>query len=215
MPDQNSVNQRLDNPTFSGVIQGDIRFSNLNGILDDSENEVLLFQKETDAVNQSVLKNAATGNSPSLVAAGTDTDIDYIIKGKGTGNVLLGNAGLKFPNADGTAGQVLETNGIGGLSFVDVAPVLTPILTLTAAATITIADRFVIADASGGAFTITLPTAVGNAGKEFAIKRINTGGKVTIDADGTELIDDDLDFDLTVKNQAVTIVSNNVKWFII
>jgi len=39
----------------------------------------------------------------------------------GTGkNVILD--GIKYPNADGTAGQILSTNGTGSLSFINPAP---------------------------------------------------------------------------------------------
>ena len=39
------------------------------------------------------------------------------LKGKGTGVVQLGDGELSFPDADGSANQVLKTNGSGALSF--------------------------------------------------------------------------------------------------
>jgi len=41
------------------------------------------------------------------------------LTGSGTGKVVLGDGSLVLPDADGTAGQLLQTNGSGTLSFVD------------------------------------------------------------------------------------------------
>lgn len=41
------------------------------------------------------------------------------ITGNGTGKVVLGDGNLVLPDADGTSGQLLQTNGSGTLSFVD------------------------------------------------------------------------------------------------
>lgn len=67
--------------------------------------------------------------------------------------------------------------GLGGLSA--------SVVTKTDAYDIADADSTVFADASGGAFTLTLPTAVGRTGRLFLIKRVNSGANaVTIDSDG-------------------------------
>ena len=42
------------------------------------------------------------------------------LTGAGTGKVLLGDGALSFPDADGSANQVIETNASGALSFVPV-----------------------------------------------------------------------------------------------
>ena len=49
------------------------------------------------------------------------TDSDITIKGRGTGKVSLGDGELLFPDADGTANQVIKTDGSGALSFVSAA----------------------------------------------------------------------------------------------
>jgi hypothetical protein len=43
------------------------------------------------------------------------------LTGSGTGKVVLGDGGLVLPDADGTSGQFLQTNGSGTLSFASVA----------------------------------------------------------------------------------------------
>lgn len=60
-----------------------------HGILDDSENQLLLFTKVASAVNYVDLSNAATGDSPKIEAVGDDTNINLLLEGKGTGVVEL------------------------------------------------------------------------------------------------------------------------------
>lgn len=68
-------------------------------------------------VNGITFRTAATGTDVAIVAHGSDTDIDILVQGKGTGKVALGALPLLFPNADGTADDVLTTDGAGNLVF--------------------------------------------------------------------------------------------------
>ena len=65
--------------------------------------------------------------------------------------------------------------------------------------------------------TLTLPTAVGNEGKTFYVVKIDgtSGISVTIEADGSETIDGELNIDLDRQYQSVRIVSDNANWFVI
>jgi hypothetical protein len=54
-----------------------------------------------------------------LVQAATGTNTALTLKGKGTGVVKLGDGELSFPDSDGSANQVLQTDGSGTLSFTD------------------------------------------------------------------------------------------------
>lgn len=71
-----------------------IDFDDNTGIRDDSGNEQLIFQKTASAVNHLEVTNAATGNSPSISAAGADTNIDVNIIPKGTGVVNFGTGAV-------------------------------------------------------------------------------------------------------------------------
>jgi hypothetical protein len=81
-----------------------IQFDDAHGIHDDSDNEQLVFQKTASAVNHVEVTNAATGNDPSIAAAGDDTNIDLSLSGKGSGKVLLGLSGSAVQKADGNGG---------------------------------------------------------------------------------------------------------------
>lgn len=65
---------------------------NTQDIEDANSNELLGFTTTGSAVNQIDIANAATGNGPTLAAAGGDTNIDININGKGTG-LARANAG--------------------------------------------------------------------------------------------------------------------------
>jgi hypothetical protein len=87
----------------------------IDEINDNNGNEEIIFTTTTSAVNELTIANAATGNAPEIAATGDDTDIDLKLTPKGAGNLVLD--GIEFPNADGSASQVLQTNGSGVLSF--------------------------------------------------------------------------------------------------
>jgi hypothetical protein len=68
----------------------------------------------------------------------------------------------------------------------------------------------------GGSVQVNLPTAIGNQGKEYYIKRVDTGSSysVVIDGYGSETIDGALSKTLTNNYEAVLIISNNSNWFV-
>lgn len=72
-------------------------------ILDSSGNSYISFSKAAVAVNQLTVGNAATGNSPTISATGTDANIPLTIVGKGSGSVNI------------RASNGLDTNVAGSL----------------------------------------------------------------------------------------------------
>jgi len=84
----------------------DILFDDAKGIRDDSDNEQLIFQKNTTAVNYFEMTNAATGNNPALSVAGDDTNVGLNIATKGSGSVSVAAnvsvTGNLIPGADDT-----------------------------------------------------------------------------------------------------------------
>ena len=77
-------------------------------------------------------------------------------------------------------------------------------------------DYLIIADATGGAITMTLPPAALVPGRIYAFKRINSGAnQVIVDGYAAETIDGNLTHTLTPQWNSVTIMSNGVAWFIL
>jgi len=103
--------QTLTNKTLTSPI--------INEIDDNAGNEFVIFSKTTSAVNEFTITNAITGTAPEITSTGSDTNIDIKITPKGTGKVVLD--GIKYPNADGSSGQLLSTDGSGNLSFITVS----------------------------------------------------------------------------------------------
>lgn len=92
-----------------------IQFDDAKGITDDSGNEQLIFQKTASAVNYVEVTNAATSNSPSVTAAGDDTNIDLTLDGKGSGTVKTTSSNLDITGnivVSGTVdGRDIATDG--------------------------------------------------------------------------------------------------------
>lgn len=60
-------------------------FLGSSGIVDSNSNEVLKPESVASAINEITIKNAATGDAPEVKATGDNTDIDFVIRVKGTG----------------------------------------------------------------------------------------------------------------------------------
>jgi hypothetical protein len=119
---QTLTNKTLTNPRLQ------------NSIDDINGNELIKITATVSAVNEIHVTNAATTNNPKIEASGNDANIGIEITPKGTGNLVLD--GLSWPNADGSADQVMKTDGSGKLEFADV-PVLTVDTVTTTNATAT------------------------------------------------------------------------------
>ena len=77
-------------------------------------------------------------------------------------------------------------------------------------------DYLIIADATAGAITMTLPPAALVPGRIYLFKRINAGAnQVIVDGYAAETIDGNLTHTLTPQWNSVTIMSNGVAWFIL
>ena len=99
------------------------------------------------------------GNSIVSVSNG-----NIAITPDGSGNIVLD--GLTFPNADGSADQVLKTDGSGTLSFTDVSGGTSWQAVKTSGFT-AVAGEGYFCDTSSAAFTATLPSS-GTQGDEIA-----------------------------------------------
>lgn len=77
-------------------------------------------------------------------------------------------------------------------------------------------DYLIIADATAGAITMTLPPAALVPGRIYVFKRINAGANaVIVDGYAAETIDGSTTHTLTPQWNGVTIMSNGTAWFIL
>ena len=87
--------------------------------------------------------------------------------------------------------------------------------TITGATTLGSSSVY-LADATGVAFTITLPTASGKRGRRYIVKRINTNANlVTIALTGSETLDGETSYTLVNPYSTMNIISNGSNWFFI
>jgi hypothetical protein len=143
----------------------------IDEINDNNGNEEIIFTTTTSAVNELTIANAATGNAPEIAATGDDTDIDLKLTPKGAGNLVLD--GIEFPNADGSAGEFLQTDGSGVLSFASAgaaAGQVIQVVSTVVSGTVTISVNNASADITGLSATIT-PSSASN--KILILYKIN------------------------------------------
>lgn len=101
-------------------------------------------------------------------------------------------------------------------SIIDAGSFSAKVTSTTTALTLTSSHYTVLCNASGGTFTITLPTAVGISGRIYNIKKIDsTGNAVTIDGNAAETIDGDTTKSLNLQNESITIQCDGSNWYII
>jgi hypothetical protein len=91
----------------------------------------------------------------------------------------------------------------------------TPLTTVTANYTILSTDSLIRANAAGGAFTVTLPSATGIGGRSYQVKRINSaGGAITIATTGGQSIDGSATMQLLQQYESLSVMSDNANWMV-
>ena len=88
-----------------------------------------------------------------------------------------------------------------------------PIISQAADYTAVSSDYCILVDTTGAARTITLPTAVGIAGKSYVVQRTTAGvNNVVVDGNGAETIDGAANKTLTTQFAAITVISDGTNW---
>ena len=92
---------------------------------------------------------------------------------------------------------------------------LPSVTTKSSSVTLLTTETLVLANASGGAITLTLPSAVGNEGLTYFIKKTNDSSfHVTVEGDGVETIGGELNRVMYGIDDELEFFSNNVEWII-
>ena len=78
--------------------------------------------------------------------------------------------------------------------------------------TLEIRDRVI--EALAPDLTFTLPTAVGIPGRDYRVKNF-TSGSLTLEGDGSELVDGELTAVLATARESITVVSDGANWSIV
>jgi hypothetical protein len=164
-----------------------------------------------DGTGKVTIKGNATGGSGQIVLNCEQNTHGITLKGPP--HSAAATYTLTFPNTDGTADQVLKTDGSGNLDWVDQASggggFTYTAITSASSPVSGAASTHYSANTSGGAITINLPALSGvTAGTEIRVKLKTAGNTLTLDGNLSETIDGSTTYTLTVQNQAVTLVSD-------
>lgn len=215
-----TVNAASDFPTLAEVISGWV-LRVLSDVTDDDPSKTNTGQSFStndeiawNGSNWTVLGNAGSMGGDVVGPAGGTTlnnvpqwDVankvlkDGLGVGTGANNLVQLDGSSKLPAVDGSN----LTNLPGG-----------SVISKSANYTLTTNDDIVLVDATPGMITITVPTAVGNSGREWTIKKIDSSiYAARLDVVGTETIDGSLTYDITNQWDAITIISDGINYYII
>ena len=167
------------------------------------------------------IKGNATGGSGRLVLNCEQNSHGITLKGPP--HSAAASYTLTFPNTDGTADQVLKTDGSGGLDWVDQsgggggsAPSVTTDSSgsdTTITTTTGIEEIHLISNSTNNV-VITIPVAsTAGSGYKYQIKRLGTGTVSAQPASGT--IDGASSFALSSQYDSVSLVSDGTNYYII
>lgn len=102
--------------------------------------------------------------------------------------------------------QGIRGSAVGGISTI------TAVKTATYTAAV---GEIVRCNPSGGAFTVNLPTAVGNGGRSIVVKNVTSStNAITIDGSASQTIDGATTYDIAEAYGSRTLVSDGANWMI-
>lgn len=91
-----------------------------------------------------------------------------------------------------------------------------PVTTKTSGYVLTKNDAVVLADATSGSFNLTLPSAVGDPGRQFTIIRVDSSGNVpSVNTTGGQTISGNASYALSSPYDSMQVVSNGANWLVI
>lgn len=173
----------------------------LGGMLDvngeaigDGTRELLTFTEDASAVNHINIENQATGSGPIISAAGDDTNIDLVIDGKGSGDVVFSSSNIDVTGnivvsgtvdgrdvaTDGTKLDGIEANATADQTQEEIEDIAGPLVATGGTKTgITVTYQDTTGDMD---FVVSDTTVAGDSGSTG----ITPGDTLTI-AGGTEI----------------------------
>jgi hypothetical protein len=166
--------------------------------------------------------DAHDASAISSVAAGglSSTDVQSALNELDTEKAPLASPALTGVPTAPTAAGGTNTTQLATTAFVQAAVVAAgggvTVTPRSANATVSVADGLSECDASGGAFTLTLPTAVGIEGAVLRfIKADSSLNLITIEGDGAETIEGYANRKLATIGECLTIYSDGANWGIL
>jgi len=149
--------------------------------------------------------NAIYGNSDSTGTGVAGTRID----GMGIYGTSTSNTGVYGGSNTGNAGYFVGRVYVGG-------SLSTAYTKKAAAYTVTANDSIIAVDSTSGSFAIALPSAIGIAGREYTVKKVdNSGLWVSVACTGADTIDGQPFKLLSTQYAYLIVVSDGYNWMIV
>ncbi|MGZ3774153.1 MAG: beta strand repeat-containing protein, partial [Pseudobdellovibrionaceae bacterium] len=203
----NTVNINNVNATTS-TAQGYQLLLSETGALGANKGGAIGFQAIYDAGTTSIATTAGIkGLRENATASDLSGYLSFLTRGSSgnpaervritsTGNVGIGTT---------SPASVLTVNGA----------IQTALTSKSANYTITSSDSVVIGNASGGAITITLPSAASIAGRQYTIKKVDSSSNAVIVATtSSQTIDGITTANLVSQYQLLTVISDGTNWIV-
>ena len=131
---------------------------------------------------------------------------------------LSGNQIWKLPNADGSGGTFLSTDGSGNLSWSSATGSLSINAVSSAGYTILDGDGYDVVSVTTSTTnrTVDLPTAADNSGRLITINKADSGsGYVIVDGEGSETINGKTTITLGKQYSYITVLCDGTEWFVV
>lgn len=166
-----------------------------------------------------IKKTDASANAITVNRASTDT-----IDGGTSKTINDQNSGATFIPEDSPSPDAWQTCAFGSTpadgsitkAKLAVGARDLTISSKTSSYTLASSDELITCNATSGAFTLTLPTAVGISGRVYYIKKTDTTlNAITVDGSGAETIDGALTRVLSTQYESLKIVSNGSNWTVL
>lgn len=179
---------------------------------------------QDDLILVDATSGAVTINLPTAVQSGTNKNpLRFIVKKTDSSANAVTIDGSGSQTIDGAltlvlAAQwdvvVLGSDGANWFVLANFSKVrMVPIVSKTTTYTATLNDEVILADTSGGAWTLSLPAAAAATGKVYTVKKTSSDANlVTIDPSGSETIDGSTTKTLLTQYSSISIISNGTNW---
>lgn len=110
-------------------------------------------------------------------------------------------------SANSVRGAIIELDGDKANERMDV-------LICQTSSVIALTNKLVLANATSGALTLTLPAAATATGKSYKIKKTDNVNPVIIDGNGSETIDGGETFTINYQYQSIELACDGASWYV-
>lgn len=132
---------------------------------------------------------------------------------------ILSSAVSQGDEATHTQYNNLRTDAITHVhDGVDTPAIRPSVASITSSRALTTSEQIALVDATSGAVTVTLPTAVGVSGRPYTVKKVDSSSNaVTVGTTSSQQFkpDDTTTFSLSLQGEVLDVYSDNANWQVV